>query len=330
MSMYILLLAEMSSIIVWVYLTTLMSIIACSQSEVKVRYITRRPHLNDSSITDYYFACNVVGETLQWEVNGFSLGGFVNTEVGLVRISERSQFNYSSFLVTGLPFDSNYILDGVIVVTTTSQAELRVTCLSDLGNNSTDTTATPLVQTMGEVVATPSGNVLLQHVFTSQIIRDVNRSTTTNVFMCGTNSDFLTWEMNGGLPFGFGVHDITGRTLPSPRPDRTFVPELSFKSSSDVYTVTTMLIVSGSPNVSIRCSSGLDVTDIAIQEQIDITSITTTTSNVVPSVTTTSNLASITTVDICPTANGNTTSKELNRKFSSLAMFFLCCFRKLQ
>ena len=305
-----------------------MSTIVCSQSEVEVHYITRRPHLNDSSITDYYFACNVVGETLQWEVNGLSLGGFVNTEVGLVRISERSQFNYSSFLITGLPFESKYILDGIIVVTTTSQAELRVTCLSDLGNNSTNTTVTPLVQSMGEVVADNSTNVLLQYVFTRQIIRNANRSTTTNVFMCGTNSDFLTWEVNGGLPFGFSVQDMTGRTLPSPSPDRKLVPELSFKSSSDVYTVTTMLIVSGSPNVSVRCSSGLDVTDIAIQENIDITSITTTTSNVVPSVTTTSNLASITTSDICPTVNGNTTSKELNRNFSSLGMYFLCCFRK--
>ena len=172
----------------------LMSAIACSQSEVEVHYITKRPHLNDSSISDYYFACNVVGETLQWEVNGFSLGGFVNTEVGLVRISERSQFNYSSFLITGLSFERKYILDGVIVVTTTSQAELRVTCLSDLGNNSTDTTATPLVKAVGEVVTDTSTNVLLQHVFTAQIIRDANRSTTTNVFMCGTNSNYLTWK----------------------------------------------------------------------------------------------------------------------------------------
>ena len=318
----------MSSFHVWVYLITLMSAIVCSQSEVEVHYITKRPHLNDSSITDYYFACNVVGETLQWEVNRLSLGGFVNTEVGLVRISERSQFNYSSFLITALPFERKYILDGVIVVTTTSQAELRVTCLSDLGNNSTNTTVTPLVQSMSEVVADNSTNVLLQYVFTGQIIRNANRSTTTNVFMCGTNSDFVTWEVNGGLPFGFSVQDMTGRTLPSQSPDRTFVPELSFKSSSDVYTVTTMLIVSGSPNVSVRCSSGLDVTDIVIQEQIDITSITTTTSNVVPSVTTTSNLASITTGDICPTVNGNTTSKELNRNFSILGMYFLCCFRK--
>ena len=307
MSMYILLLAEMSSIIVWVYLTTLMSIIACSQSEVEVHYITKRPHLNDSSFTDYYFACNVVGETLQCEVNGFSLGGFVNTEVGLVRISERSQFNYSSFLITGLPFESKYILDGVIVVSTTSQAELRVTCLSDLGNNSTDTTATPLVQTMGEVVAASSGNVLLQHIFTSQIIRDANRSTTTNVFMCGTNSDFLTWEVNDGSPFGYSIHEMAGETLPPPSPDNEFVPELSFKSSSEVYTVTTLLIVSGSPHVSIRCSSGLDVTDIAIQEKIDIMSITTTTPNVVPS---------ITTSDILPTVNGSTTSKELGGMFS--------------
>ena len=282
------------SSMVSVYLI-LLSAIACSQSEVEVHYITRRPHLNDSSITEYYFACNVVGETLQWEVNGFSLGGFVNTEVGLVRISERSQFNYSSFLITGLPFERKYILDGVIVVTTTSQAELRVTCLSDLGNNSTDTTATPLVKTVGEVVTDNSTNVLLQHVFTAQIISDANRST-TNVFLCGTNSDFLTWEVSDGLPFGFSIHEMTGETLPPPSPDNTFVPELSFKSSSEVYTVTTILIVTGSPNVSIRCSSGLDVTDIAIQEKIDITSITTS--------------------DIWPTVNGNTTSKELGGMFS--------------
>ena len=292
------------SSIVSVYLILMMSAKASSQSEVKVHYITKRPHLNDSSITDYYFACNVVGETLQWEVNGFSLGGFVNTEVGLVRISERSQFNYSSFLITGLPFESKYVLDGVIVVSTTSQAELQVTCLSDLDNNSTDTTATPLVQTIGEIVTDNSTNVLLQHVFTGQIIRDAGRSTTTtNMFMCGTNSDFLTWEVNGRLPFGFSIEEMTGRTLPSPSPDRTFVRELSFKSSSDVYAVTTMLIVSGSPKVSIRCSSGLDVTDIVIQEKNDITSITTTTSSIVPSVTTS---------DICPTVNtvnGNTTSK---------------------
>ena len=287
------------SSMVSVYFILLLAIV-CSQSKVEVHYITRRPHLNDSSITDYYFACNVVGETLQWEVNGFSLGGFVNTEVGLVRISERSQFNYSSFLITGLPFERKYILDGVIVVTTTSQAELRVTCLSDLGNNSTDTTATPLVQTVGEVVVDNSTNVLLQHIFTAQIIRDANIST-TNVFLCGTNSDFLTWEVNGGLPFGFSVQEKIGRTLPSPNDHRTFVHELSFKSSSDVYTVTTMLILSGSPNVSIRCSSGLDATDIAIQEIIDIASITTTKSSVVPS---------ITTSVICPTVNGNTTSKE--------------------
>ena len=282
------------SSMVSVYLI-LLSAIACSQSEVEVHYITRRPHLNDSSITDYYFACNVVGETLQWEVNGFSLGGFVNTEVGLVRISERSQFNFSSFLITGLPFERKYILDGVIVVTTTSQVELRVTCLSDLGNNSTDTTATPLVQTVGEVVTDNSTNVLLQHVFTAQIIRDANRST-TNVFLCGTNSDFLTWEVSDGLPFGFSIHEVAGETLPPPSPDNTFVPELSFKSSSEVYTVTTILIVTGSPNVSIRCSSGLDVTDIAIQEKIDMTSITTS--------------------DIRPTVNGNTTSKELGGMFS--------------
>ena len=292
------------SSIVSVYLI-LMSAIACSQSEVQVHYITKRPHLNDSSITDYYFACNVVGETLQWEVNGFSLGGFVNTEVGLVRISERSQFNYSSFLITGLPFESKYVLDGVIVVTTTSQAELRVTCRSDLGNNSTDTTATPLVKTVGEVATDTSTNVLLKHVFTAQIIRDANRSTTTNVFMCGTNSNYLTWEVNGRWPFGFSDQEMTGLTLPSPNPDRTLVTELSFKSSSGVYTVTTMLILSGSPNVNIRCSSGPDVTYIAIQEKKNIMSITTTTSNVVPS---------ITTGDICPTVNGNTTSKELNRK----------------
>ena len=303
--MYILLLAEMSFILVWVYLITLMSIIACSQSEVEVPYITKRPHVNDPSITDYYFACNVVGETLQWDVNGLSLGGFVNTEVGLVRIRERSQFNYSSFLFTGLPFERKYILDGVIVVTTTSQAELQVTCLSDLGNNSTDTTVTPLVKTVGEVVTDHSGNIFLQHVFTGQIIRDADRSP-TNVFMCGTNSDFLTWEVNGGLPFGFSVQDMTGRTLPSPNPDCTFVPELSFKSSSDDYIVTSMLIVSGSPNVSIRCSSGLYVTDIAIQEKIDVTSITTTTSNV----------PSITTSDIWPGVNENTTSKEVGGIFS--------------
>ena len=236
-------------------------------SQIELQYVLNTPHLNDSSIKDYYFVCNVVGETLQWEVNGFSLGGFVNTEVGLVRISERSQFNYSAFLITGLPFERKYILDGVIVVTT-SQAELRVTCLSDLSNNSTNTTATPSVQTMGEVVADPSGNVLLQHVFTSLIIRNANRST-TNVFMCGTKSDFLAWEVNGGLPFGFSVQEMTGRTLPSPSSDRTFVPELSFKSPSNIYTVATMLIVSGSPNVSIRCSSGLNEAGIVVTDKFE-------------------------------------------------------------
>ena len=56
-------------------------------------------HLIDTLVTDDIFICNVVVETLHWEINGFSLGGFVNIEVGLVRISERSQLNYSAFLL---------------------------------------------------------------------------------------------------------------------------------------------------------------------------------------------------------------------------------------
>ena len=61
-------------------------------SQIELQYVLNTPHLNDSSKTDYYFACNVVGETLQWEVNGFSLGGFVNTEVGLCPNNRRMYF----------------------------------------------------------------------------------------------------------------------------------------------------------------------------------------------------------------------------------------------
>ena len=62
-------------------------------------YALNTSHLIDTLVTDYIFVSNVVVETLHWEINGFSLGGFVNIEVGLVRISERSQLNYSAFLL---------------------------------------------------------------------------------------------------------------------------------------------------------------------------------------------------------------------------------------
>ena len=247
----------------------LLLIIAIGEASVNVQYIHKYSYSQTVSGTYLFYYCDVEGATLQWEVNHSPLGGFINGQAGMVQKSTRSNFNYTTLLLTSLDInDTMYFFESMLIVSAASSTPLEVVCISDIDLNTTNNFGAPVQREMYESVLNSERNVILNHLFSKE--ETARNNSHFSLFLCSVQQDFQAWELNNnGLPFGFSILDNEDRVIPSPFQGKMSVNMVAFLAFNVEYVLSTFLLLQGMPNVNISCASGLYSVEVYVVNERD-------------------------------------------------------------
>ena len=247
-------------------------------SAVEVQFLLDVQRFTNFSYIDNYFTCNVVGQTLQWEVNQTRLGGF---DVGSARAltSSKSNFNYTTNLLSSQPLNGQFSFASVLVVSISGTSTLDVVCRNEVVQNSTSNRVAPLIQTMN--IRKHVDSVYLHYILTKDIISS-STNLYTSIFICGVQNVFQTWQVERS-PYGFDTSSKIGDDRLFLSQDTTVVNEQAILIARVPYQIVSILFITDiSDVVNVTCSGDvevmLSVNRLSISTESPTTSPTTTTS----------------------------------------------------
>ena len=225
-------------------------------SAVEVRFLLDVQRFTIFPYIDNYFTCNVVGQTLQWEVNQTRLGGF---DVGSARAltSSKSNFNYTSNLLSSQPLNGQFSFASVLVVSISGTSTLDVVCRNEVVQNSTSNRVAPLIQTMN--IRKHTDSVYLHYILTKNIISS-STNLYTSIFICGVQNVFQTWQVERS-PYGFDTSSKIGDDrLFFLSQDRTVVNEQAILIARVPYQIVSILFITDTSDiVNVTCSGDVQV-----------------------------------------------------------------------
>ena len=205
----------------------------------------------ETHFMDYYFSCNIEGQTLQWEVNDIRLGGF---DVGSPKAWTSSKFgiNYTAALLSSDLTAAGYnTFDSVLVISVLNDSRLDVVCRSESMQNKTSNEVDPLVDEMNAKQSNPT--IFLEYILTGRIIQNFE-NLLTSIFICGVENVYQTWQVNGPR-YGFDTTSRIGQDRVQSENSAT-VGELAVLVAREPYQIVTILFVTDSSNVTVTCASG--------------------------------------------------------------------------
>ncbi len=156
-----------------------------------IEYLKSVPNIHDSSLTDYYFRCQALGSNLTWIVDDIDRVSFSITD-SVDSFSECTTCELEIYLIdlSSEVIESElYLLDGMLVVTSTSKDDLQVVCGNDLNEESL-LTIEEQSSTSNALVSKYSEDILLQYLFRINTIQQEIIS----VYICRVNSSNLIWQ----------------------------------------------------------------------------------------------------------------------------------------
>ena len=227
-------------------ITALISTTSCT---VNIVYLRGVPRLNNLSYWDYYFNCNTNGWTLQWEVNGNALGGFITGEVARILSSTRSNFNYTATLLSSQPTTGvQSTFDSVLIVSLLGRFSLNVTCSNGTFHNSTNN-----AESRRDVEnKSNTSSIYLELLLTQPIVIAINQS--TSIFVCGVDNHDMKWQVNTET-YTFTVLDSIGKSF---QKNDTIVKNQAILIAHEPYQVISVLFLTDTSDVSVRCGHNQD------------------------------------------------------------------------
>ena len=173
----------------YLVLLVTVTLISTTSGTVDVFYLRGVPRLNDSSYWDYYFSCNAVGTTLQWDVNNNTLGGFFGGNVAHILNGTISNFSYIATLLSSkVTLERQFTFDSVLIVSLRGNFNLNVVCRN--GSSSDNTVSIDNGLGVEEKINITS--VFLEFLLTQNIV-GADDSRLTSIFICGVENQFMTW-----------------------------------------------------------------------------------------------------------------------------------------
>ena len=210
-------------------------------ADVNVMYLRGVPQLDNSSYYDYYFSCNTIGLTLQWEVNGSPLGGYMGGAVGYVFSSSRSGYKYTATLLSSKWITGRqYTFDSVLIVSLLGSSNLNVTCRNGPSSFESVNNAEIKADVKNQVT---DDSVYLVYLLTLSIVSTNGYS--TSIFVCGVKKQFMTWQTNT-RNFEFTASDAIGHFEKNLEQNGTIVKEQAIRIAHGPYLVSVLFITSTS------------------------------------------------------------------------------------
>ena len=248
-NIYVLLLGRMESLV----LLLIIALISITSSTINVVYLRGVPRLNNSIYWDYYFGCNTVGLTLQWQVNGNPLGGFLTGEVARTLSSTRSNFNYTTTLLSSQPTTGvQSTFDSVLIVSLLGWSSLDVTCRNgpSFFKSVNNTESKRDVENN-----TNTSSINLELLLAQPIVIAINH--TTSVFVCGVSNQFLIWQINTDI-YAFTILDSIGQSRQTLKQNGSIVKEQGILIAHEPYPIVSVFFVTHTSDISVRCGYNQD------------------------------------------------------------------------
>ena len=244
---YALLLGRMESFVPLL----IVDLISTTSGTVNVVYLSGVRRLNNSTYWDYYFGCDTEGLTLQWEVNGNALGGFLTGEVAQILSSTRSNFDYTATLLSSQPTTGvQSTFDSVLIVSLLGRSSLIVTCRNgpSFFKSVNNTESKRDVENN-----TNTSSIYLELLLAQPIVI----AKTTSVFVCGVNNQFLIWQVNSDI-YAFTILDSIGQSWQTLKQNGSIVKEQAIVIAHEPYLIVSVLFVTHTSDISVRCGYNQD------------------------------------------------------------------------
>ena len=245
-NIYALLLGRMESLV----LLLITALISITSSTVNVVYLRGVPRLNNSTYWDYYYSCNTVGLTLQWQVNGNPLGGFLTGEVARILSSTRSNFDYTATLLASQPTTGGQsTFDSILIVSLLGRSSLDVECLNGPSFNSINN-----AESRRDVEnKTNTSSIYLELLLTQPMVITMNYF--TSVFVCGVDNQLMIWQVNTDI-YAFTIFDSIGQSWQ--KQNDIIVKEQAILFAREPYQLVSVLFVMDTSDISVRCGCNQD------------------------------------------------------------------------
>ena len=218
-------------------------------SSVNNTSLRKVKRVDNSSYTDHYFSCNVVGRFLIWLYNDITIRVFFPSDVGKAIVSSRSGVQFTTTLLASRIHESDISLtelDSILVVSLEDvDLPFVITCNNEVESRVADSTT--LID--GAIDSNKIEGIVFDHILSTTIVR--SRSD-THVFVCGSNSDLQFLEI-AGPAIGFSQSDMVGQVRTVLSSDRSTVNVQGILIAQDPFNKITLLLVPKNGMVSVRC-----------------------------------------------------------------------------
>ncbi len=168
--------------------TAAIVITAIQGSSVNVEYLLKIPS-PDPSNSMHFFHYEVVGKTLQWEVNNVQLAGLSRTGT-VYNIISKNNFIYSMALLSSLPSTKEqHTFSSILIVYASNSLSLNsITCLSDNGMITENTK----IPKYNDTLCTKNNT----NVFFTYLFEMSTSKINIKAFQCLVSNKNQTWMVN--------------------------------------------------------------------------------------------------------------------------------------
>lgn len=176
-----------------IFLLLISSLNTFTTATVDLQFLRGVSRNNNHSHWDYFFSCTTIGQTLQWEVNNYGLGGFDGADdIGRVLASTRSNFSYTATLLAiEKKTSSPYSYSSVLILSVIPRL-LNISCLNGSTSRSTrNSFGNDNIENRKN-----SDNIHFIYLLSQPIISVTSISYLTSVFICVVNNFNMSWRTN--------------------------------------------------------------------------------------------------------------------------------------
>ena len=249
-------------------------------NDVDVVFLRTVSRPNSSSLTDHYFSCNVHGKTLQWQVNNAPLGGFEVGDLAHSIVDKRTNFDYTSTLLSVKRQSHLATFDSDLIVSVEGQYQhIEVMCSSDLNYNITNNEMS--MENVTRQNHTVKG-IYFDYVLVENILKNVTKNK-THIFVCTTDTKSQFLEVNRSQ-IGFGSRDPIGQNISVLSPNGIYVNQQAVLVARILSTTTTVFFVTYNYSFVVSCSSGQYQAQFLVDDSNAVEPTTVATSSGTPSV----------------------------------------------
>ena len=255
----------------YLLLSAIVSLISSTSGTVDVEFLRGVPRLSDSSFWDYYFKCNAVGRTLQWEVNNTMFNEFTGGQVPQVLSGMTSNFSYIATLLKSsseLNPEQHFTFDSVLIVSCRGNISLNVIC-----SNGSSSDNAEVDNRKGVENKTNSTSVFLDYLLTQKNIVKTGDSKLTSIFICGVENQFVTWQINRNdfSDIAFIEADAVGHQREVLQKNDTTVKQQVIRIGQEPYMLVTALFVIDNSELTITCGYSQNKVNLNIIIPVDPT-----------------------------------------------------------